>query len=317
LLGAHLIRQLIKEQYLVRVIVRKQSDLSSIIELPIEFYYGEITEENDVLEASKDCEAIIHVASSTNIAITDFSYHEKVNVLSTKHVLKAAQANRAKLILVSTANTFGAGTLQSPGDELSEFSLFKVGSGYVNSKYLAQQLVLEAVEKNQVNAVIVNPTFILGAYDIKPSSGVILLHALNSKRVLYTKGGKNFVYAGDVAKGICLALKKGKEGQCYILGGENHTFKDFFLLVDQIQKVKKRMIKIPSLLLWVGALIADGWIALTKKPQPFNSINVKILQLDNYYQCEKAKRELGYQPRSVIYAIQDTLNYFKEKGRIR
>ncbi|NJK94820.1 MAG: NAD-dependent epimerase/dehydratase family protein [Bacteroidales bacterium] len=117
------------------------------------------------------------------------------------------------MIYVSTANTFGYGSKLKPANELSEFSFFNFNSGYIMSKFIAQQHVLREIEKSQLPVVIVNPAFMIGPYDSKPSSGKIILMGLDKKIQFCPPGGKSFVDVRDAAVAVCNAITMGKNGE--------------------------------------------------------------------------------------------------------
>ena len=77
-----------------------------------------------------------------------------------------------------------------------------------------------------MKAIITNPSTPIGPGDIKPTpTGKIILDVLEKKMPAYVDTGLNFVHVDDVAEGHFLALKNGKIGERYILGGENLEFK--------------------------------------------------------------------------------------------
>ena len=101
--------------------------------------------------------------------------------------------------------------------------------------------------------------FIIGAYDSKPSSGKILLFGVRHGVQWCPAGGKNFVHASDVARGIVNALTMGRVGECYLLAGENLTYKEFFLLLNKIAGRKRLLIKIPKGIIHLAGALADAW----------------------------------------------------------
>ena len=218
LLGVNLIHQLLADHLEVKAFVRPTADLRSMQDLSCEVFHGDISSYHDICDALQDCDGIIHAASTTNILPLEFEYFKKANITPTALIVRAAlnQGNK-RMVYVSTANAFAPGSRKNPGSESTPFSLGRFNSGYINSKYLAQQHVLENVARHRLNAVIVNPTFIIGPFDRKPSSGKLILHALKHGIQWCPPGGKNFVHAFDVAQGIAAAYMHGAVGECYLL----------------------------------------------------------------------------------------------------
>ena len=152
-----------------------------------------------------------------------------MNIEGTENVIQAIKDNNVKrLVYVGTANSFGNGSsLDDLGDETNEYTAHKYGLD-LDSKKKAQDLLLDAVKKDGLPAIIVNPTFMIGPYDSKPSSGTMVLAIYNGKVPGYTRGGKNYIAVKDTAVAIANGITMGRIGECYILGNENLSYKDAF-----------------------------------------------------------------------------------------
>lgn len=314
-LGANLVRMLSKE-YEVRIIVRQNANLEALEGLELDIIYGNIDEAQDVSKAVIGCHYVIHSASITEQTGITFEQYERINVNATKHIVNACLEQKIeKLIYVSTANTIGPGSMNEPGTELNGFSYFKANSGYINSKYLAQQFVLEQVLQKKLPAVVVNPTFMLGTYDPKPSSGKIILYGLRKKLLFYPPGGKNFVHIQDVCHGIINALESGKTGNCYLLAGENLSYKHFFKTLNKISGQHPLMIKIPSFVLKFGGSFSYFIEKINKKPQRLTPSTAYLLCQNNYYSGNKSERELGVKYKTTHEAISDAYTWFKKNDK--
>lgn len=317
-LGGNLVQELSKAGYSVKVIVRKSAKLDTLGNTPYEVYYGNIDNEEDVNNAVAGCNIVVHTASLTQQHGVSFEMYERVNVFATKYIADAClKHNVEKLVYVSTANTIAPGQKHQPGTELNGFTLFEAGSGYINSKYLAQQYVLEQVAQKQLPAVIINPTFMIGANDSKPSSGQIILYGHNKRLLFYPPGGKNFVHIQDVCKGIINAISKGKIGDCYLLAGHNLTYKEFFSILSNTAKKKTYMIQIPGIILKVAGLAGTLTEKLTGSPRKLTRSSAYMLCLDNYYSGKKAERELDIQYQPAEVAVQHAYDWFRDNGYLK
>ena len=310
-LGANLVRTLCKRNYQVNILVRHGADLKTLQGCQLNIIPGNITKEKDVFSAVEGCHYVIHAAGITDQSGISFEQYETINVTATKHIVQACLLHKVeKLIYVSTANTIGPGSLKEPGTELNGFSYFKANSGYINTKYLAQQFVLEQVLRNKLCAVVVNPTFMIGPYDGKPSSGKIILYGLNKKILFYPPGGKNFVHVEDVCRGIINAIVMGKPGECYLLAGENLSYKEFFSALNKISSQHPLMIRIPRFVLKTGARISSLIGMLNHKPRQLNPSSAYMLCCYNYYTGEKSERELQLQYQPISKAIAQAYDWF-------
>ncbi|RYE23953.1 MAG: NAD-dependent epimerase/dehydratase family protein [Sphingobacteriales bacterium] len=317
-LGSNLVVMLHNLGYDIRVIVRPGSDTSTIKDIPCEVQVGFIDKKEDVIKAVQGCEVVIHTASVTEQWGIDYETYERINITATKYIADAClQQNIGRLVYVSTANTIGPGSLQHPGTELNGFTLFKVNSPYINTKYLAQQYVIEQAECKRLNAVVVNPTFMIGPNDVKPSSGKLLLYGIGKKVLFYPPGGKNFVYIQDVCKGIISAIDRGRSGNCCLLAGENMSYKQFFGMVGKIAGEQKLMIRIPAFALKGAGLIGSLLKKLGLKNLRLTYGAARLLCLDNYYSGNRSERELGIKYAPAEQAMRDAYDWFKHNGYIK
>ena len=316
-LGANLVRELVQSGILVKAFVRHSANLKGLYDVPCEICRGDINSYDDVQKALQDCDSVVHAASTTSVAPLDFAIFERINVDSTKIIVQAAlsQGNK-RMVQVSTAAAFGAGSKENPGTEQSRFALREFRSGYVNSKVMAQEHVLKSVTTHGLNAVVINPTFMIGPYDIKPSSGKIILQGLTRGIQWCPKGGKNFVHVNDVARAIARALQTQEMGECYLIAGENLTYKEFFSKLNTIAGRNRIQLVLPRTIFRSVGSVVELWNKITGERKPFTKSNAEILTLDNYYSGEKATRALDIKPTSVDNAIRDALQWFRKENYI-
>lgn len=312
-LGSNVARELFRKGYEVKLMIRPSADVSVIEDIPSEVFYGDISEEAEVMKAMEGCNFVVHTASITEQWAVTFREYERVNVTGTKNVVKACLAHQVeRLIHVSTANTIGPGNKNKPGTELNSFTLLNVNSGYISSKYIAQQYVLEQVEKVKLPAIIINPTFMIGPYDAKPSSGKLILHGMNKRVVFYPPGGKNFVHINDVCTGIISALEMGKIGDCYLMAGENLTYKEFFSLLNKVSGQRSKLIRIPEFVLKIAGIIGTLSGIFSPVSRKLNYSSAYMLCLYNYYSGNKSERELLLKYTPIENAIDNALKWFRE-----
>lgn len=311
-LAGNIINELIERGYKVRGMLRKTARLM-ISHERLEPYYGNITEEKDVFNAVKGCDIIIHVASLTDQSVISYRKYEMVNVDGTRNIINSAKKlNVKKIIYVSTANTFGYGTMAEPGSETVPAKYPFTLSYYVRSKRKAQTIILKAFEKSDTEITVVNPTFMIGPNDWKISSNKIILRALGKVFLLIPPGGKNFIHVRDAATGICNAIEKGKDGECYILANENLTYKEFYRKMAVVTNTKPFLITIPKLLLFLAGM-AGNLVRYAGFNSALNLTNMKIISIGNYYTPKKAIKEINLPQTSIEKAIKETISWFTSK----
>ena len=309
-LGFHITKQLIQENYKVVALLRKNSDTSLLKHLHCKIIRGDLSNPKDIERAMQECEFVIHAAAKTSQDSPDFADYREANITSTKLLIEASKKqNISRFVFVSSANAFTMGSKENPGTENSDFMPFLRNSGYAHSKYKAQQLVLDEANKNNFPAIVVAPTFMLGPYDIKPSSGRLMLYLLKNKLVFYPKGGKSYVAVSAVATACINAMRMGRTGESYLLSGVNLTYKDFFKKVSEFSTATHFLIPIPiSLLNPIEGLYR---IFPTKRLLLLKT-NVRMLFLENYFSNEKAKKELNMPETHIDSSIKESINWFQE-----
>lgn len=314
LLGNNIVRELLNRNYYVRAFVH-QLEVRSLDNLGIEKIHGDILVEEDVIEAAEGMDFVIHAAANTSIWPYRSKITRQVNIEGTKNILKAIKHHQInRLVSIGSATSFGSGTLKNPGNEQSSFTASKFGLDYIDSKHEAQNLILNAVQNEGLKAVILNPTFMLGAYDTKPSSGELLLALYNGKIPGYTSGGRNYVHVQDVAVAACNALTKGQIGECYIMANQNMSYKDFNELVAAELNIKAPRIFVPKPFILLYGLITEGIARLFNKTPAISLAIARISLTTNYYTSTKAIKELDMPQTPISQAIHDAFDWFKENN---
>ena len=313
LLGSHVVKELLIRKYTVRILVRKGSDIRALKNQDVEIFFGRITNSNDVLKSVEGCDFVIHAAARTAQFPNRLEDYENPNINSTKLYMEACKhAGIKRFLYVSTANCFGNGTFENPGNEDTHFLPWLQKSGYAYSKFLAQKMVLKEALDNGFDVVVVNPTFVIGANDFKPSSGKIFKHVLKKRIVFYPPGGKNFVDAETAANGIVNALEKGRKGQCYLLAGENLSYLDFFRTTTTINQQKSVFIPIPGIILLFAGLVGDVMVKIFGLKTGITQTNARLLCLKNYYSAKKARAELQFEITPIKESIAKAVMFFNK-----
>ncbi len=312
LLGANVVRELLRREEEVRVLIRPASDNRALDGLPVERVTGDILDLTSLESAVEGCDAVIHAAANTGQWPTHYRFYEAVNVTGTQNLINVCRRHDIpRVVYVSTVNTIGSGTREHPATELSEFNAFRYNSGYMISKYVAQQWVLGEVEKYRLPVVVVNPAFMIGPYDYKPSSGTMIMMGLGKKVIVYPPGGKSYIHVRDAAVAVCNALTMGIPGECYILATEHLTYREFFAMLDRAAGQKSVKIPIPCPVLWVAGLGGSVWAAISGQPAPLNLVNARVLCLNSYYSGEKAREILQMPHTPVEQAIAEAIRWFR------
>lgn len=318
-LGSNLVRELLSRNYKVSVLLEPGKDPVNLRDLPLTRYHGNILDPNILDSIFENKQIVFHCAAATSVFPAKNEMVNKVNIEGTRNVINAALKHKVqRMIYVGTANSFGFGsTLDEPGNEENPYKSAKYGLDYMDSKYKAQQLVLDAVKEKGLPALIVNPTFMIGPYDSRPSSGAMILAIHNGKVPGYTTGGKNYVAVKDVATAMANAITMGRIGECYIAGNVNLGYKEAFELIAKTINAKAPTRKLSSF-----AVVAYGtlnsFFAKLFNYYPAVTKELATISTENhFYSVEKARKELHLPQTPLDVAIQECYDWFKENGYLK
>ena len=307
----------VKKGYKVNILVRKDSNLTNLKPFlsKLKIYYGNLEDIESLDQPIKDSDVIFHVAADYRLWSRKPAEIYAANVLGTENIALKTLTHNKILIYTSSVATLKL-KKDFISDENSEAKFDEMTGDYKKSKFLAEKII-SIFTKKKLKAIIVNPSTPIGEGDIKPTpTGKIILDVLKKEMPAYVDTGLNFVHVDDVAEGHFLALKYGKIGEKYILGGENLNFKDFLDLVSEIGKVPKVKFKINQKYLYFFALINEIFARYMFHYNPSLTLDgLKMSEKKMFFSSEKAKKLLRYRPRNVKNAIKDsvkwTKNYFK------
>jgi dihydroflavonol-4-reductase len=316
LLGHHVVFELLKKQHQLRVIVRSIQKIYFDLE-QVQVFEGNFDDYNTLKKAAEGCDAIIHIAAVTATDLLRYEDYSKINVAASAQIIKVAnELNIHKLVFVSTANTIGVGAENKPADETNPIQFPFSESYYARSKSEAEKLFEEASLLPNRHVIIINPTFMIGAYDTKPSSGKLMLMGYRKPLMFVPKGGKNFVAASDVAVAICNALSEGRNGERYLASGVNLSFIEFYQLQKRICKYNQNLIHLPDFFLTIASKAGDLLRKCGIKTEVC-SMNLRQLMVREYYCNGKAKSELSMPETSLENAIEQAMDWFIENGKIQ
>lgn len=315
MLGNNIVRELIDRGHEVTCFIEASHDEKIFSYLPVKIVKGDLRKEEDLVPIFKEVDYVIHTAGITAMwpARSDLSW--MINFEAVKLLCKLSkEAGIKRFVHIGTATSFGHGPIDKPGTELSPYRNYIFKLDYQDTKYKAQEYLLQEFREHSFPVLILNPTFMLGKYDSGNGSNKMVLFIKKGKVPGYSPGGKNYVNVLDVAHVAVNSLTMGKVGECYITGNRNMTYKESFALIAETLNVSAPKLRMPRFLsLTFGALLST--IAfLTKRPPSVSYRMAKIGCEDCYYSSEKAVRELNMPQRSIEDGVRDSLAWFVDEG---
>lgn len=313
-LGKYLIEECLSLGYEVLALGRNEAIGKGLEREGVTFVKADLTDLNALEKVfHQGIDKVVHAGGLSTVwgPWEDF-YHG--NVLSTENIIKLCQAYQIKrLVFVSSPSIYASANHQ---DNLPEEAAPKENklSYYIESKLMAEQLVTSA---DGLPYVIIRPRALFGIGD---TSIIPRILELNDKiGVPLLKGGKHLMdltCVENVAYAIGLMLEKEEAlGQIYnITNGEPMPFKGLMEHFFEEMGNKPRFIRLPSpLLAGLASLIEFSYRLFGIKKEPrLTRYTYYLLRYSQTLSIDKARRELGYQPRlSVLEGIKQYVAHQK------
>ncbi len=313
-LGGNLVRALIAEGRRVRALVH--TDARALDGLDVEIAAGDVSDPDSLDRLMDGAETVFHMAGRISIAGAEGGLVEKTNADGTGKVVEACMRNGVrKLVHCSSIHAYSSepdGIL----DETHALALDSRDMPYDRSKAMGQRAVLEASARG-LDAVVINPTAVIGPNDFAPSRMGRIIVAIARRRLpALIDGGYDWVDARDVAAGAIAAEKKGRAGECYLLSGHWIDFRGLSELIGRMVDRPTPKAAAPLWLALPASYASLAWGRLRGKTPLFTPSAVRTLRSHHRVSREKAVRELGYAPRPFEETIRDTVEWFRREGML-
>jgi dihydroflavonol-4-reductase len=316
MLGSYLVRELLAQGHAVRAFVQPGSQAPTLDGLAIERAIGDLCRDQDVVDAVAGCDAVCHCAAITDLNAKPELIHE-INTEGTRRVIDAALAEGVRrLVFVSSASAFQYGTLDAPAETCGDFPEIYRGVVYAESKRAATDLVRQAVRERGLNAVIVVPTFMVGGFNFRPGSSDLLCAFAEGKLRISAPGGRNFVFAGDVAVAIANALTRGASGEAYLAAGENLTYTQFLTLAAPSARQRPPLVTLPGALVIAAGRLGSWSEKITGRPAKLNNIVARLSLTFPCYSPARAVRDLDMPQTPLTQAIDLSLAGLRAYGQL-
>lgn len=310
-IGSAVVRALLGRDYEVRALIHR-SEPRNLKGLPVELVQGDVRDAGAVHRAIRGCELVFHVAALYSFWVRPRALIYEVNVDGTRNVLSAcAEEGVKRVVYTSSVAALGVRADGLPADENTPVDPRTIHGDYKKSKYLAEQVARELAQRG-LPVVIVNPAFPVGPYDRKPTpTGQTILDFLRRRMPAYLDTGMSVVDVDDVALGHVLAVEQGRLGEQYILGGENLTLREIFLLLEELTGIAAPRARLPRMPLLALSYLNAAWCSLTGGTPRMTPDTIRMAAHPMFYDSGKAVRELGYSPRPAREALQRAVDWFR------
>ncbi len=319
-IGGHVAEAFVRRGWAVSTVARPGSDTALLDELKVTVHRGDLTDPGVVRKAMTDVEAVVHCAAK----VGDWGPVEEyraVNVEGLRNLLDACKGQAlSRFVHMSSLGVYAA--RHHYGTDESEPLPARHADGYTQSKVEAEQLALGYYRDFGVPVVILRPGFVYGPRDrtVMPRlidnlrKGTVRYPGARGRRAL------NTIFIGNLVQAVFLVLENERAvGQIYNLtDGESVSKRRFIEAVADAMGLPHPT-RCPPL--WLARFLvacSEGWARLrgAREAPLFTRARLKFLGLNLDFSIEKAKRELGYKPRtSFDDAMYETMAYYKKQAQ--
>ena len=317
-LGSHVARVLGEQGADLRLLVRSTSNLRNLEGIKAETATGDLRDSSSLEKGMSGCDTVFHVAADYRLWVRDPAEMYRSNVDGTKAILDAARKHGVRrVVYTSSVATVGFTGNGHPADEDSPVSLADMIGPYKRSKFLAEQLAMEAGGSG-MQVVVVNPTTPVGEQDVKPTpTGRIVVDFLKRRFPAYVETGLNLVDVRECALGHVVALEKGRPGERYILGGENLTLKQILDKLGEISGLPSPKVKLPYAFAFATGIVDETITGRLLHREPRATVDsVRMGKKKMFASCAKAERELGWKIVPVEAALRRAVEWFQANGYV-
>lgn len=312
-LGINLVRSLIRKGNRVKALIHR--NIRGLEGLDVEKIKGDVLDIDALCKACNGIDHVYHLAAHISLTTHDRSLCYEINVKGTGNIITACKREQVKrLIHFSSIHAFEQEPLDKPVDESRPLVNRHKATHYDRSKAEGENLVRRATEDG-LNAVIINPTAIIGPFDYQPSyAGQAIILIAKGNLPVIVEGGFDWVDARDVAEGAITAAESAPPGSRYLLSGHWVSLKELAEMVCSITGNRPPVWTCPMPLARAFAplLTLSSYISGTRPL--YTSASLQAVNSNRNISHYKASTELKYHPRPIYETLKDTIIWFKENG---
>ena len=315
--GSNLIRKLHGQNYTIRCI-DFDGDHRAYEGYDVEIMKGDITDKDSLYPIFEDVDVVFHTAALINLDRRFRKAIEVVNIEGTRNVCDVAlEQGVQKLIHFSSVDAFYRFPIDEPLLEDRKLIEDEKGMPYDYSKAEGQRIVYDYCEKD-LDASVIHPTSIVGPNDFKPGLPMqAFVDMANGKRKLMPNWGYNFIDVRDLCDAAISAVKNGKSGQNYIIGGEYNMYLYIGELIGKQLGKKVVYGALPEFVTYLPLPFEYIRALFTNKPRVLTLDAIHTAQTGNkIVPSTLAREELGHKPRSIEETIFDTIDFFQKRGLV-
>jgi nucleoside-diphosphate-sugar epimerase len=309
-IGGRVARQLLGGGHEVITLARTPSAAQALAALGVKVYAGDITDQESLRAPMRGVDGVFHLAAWYKIGARDKSQAEPINVGGTRNVLLMMQElGIPKGVYTSTLTVF-SDTRGQMVDESYTYTGSSFLSEYDRTKWKAHYEVARPLMQAGLPLVMVLPGLVYGPGDTSVVHQALVNYLRGKLPILPSGTTYCWGHVDDIAHGHILAMEQGKVGESYIIAGPKYSLVEAFALAEQISGVRApRLHPAPWMLKALASLLALIG-AVFPLPEPYSAEAIRnSAGVSHLGSNAKARRELGYAPRTLEQGLPETLAY--------
>ena len=307
-IGNNLVRYLLNKNQLVKVLVRRENDIS-LAGLACEVVVGDLSDREFLENAIEEDSIVVHSLGMIDITNKYVDELMKVNFEMTISIVQACIKKKVrKFIYISSTDAINKdqGLIKDP----TNFDLEGLNNYYAISKAMGSDYVLKTLRQGLLKGCIVCPSCVLGINDFKVSSqGSVIKKQLNRKIAMSTKGHYNFVDVDNIVDAI-YKISINEVDEVYLLTGIDVDVNTLFKTIFKCLKRKARIIYFPLWIVKIGLLFMPIYYKVTKQKPIFTKMTIDTINKDITFDCSKAIHDFDYVETNFEELIKKTIEWF-------
>jgi len=318
-IGGNLVRVLLASGHTVRAIHR--SDTRPLDGLGVEAVRADVRDPVAMVRALDGMELVFHLAGRITINGDPDGEVLSTNRQGTASVAAAClNVGVRRLVHFSSIHALRQDPHDQPLDEARPLADEGVGHclTYDRTKAAGEREIRAAVERG-LDAVIVNPTSVIGPIDFKPSAmGAACLKIARRQLPALVDAGFDWVDVRDVAQGAVSAGLSGRKGERYLLSGAWTSFGELAGQIARAAGVRPPRFVAPLWMAALGAPFSMAWAKLSRTRPLVTLESLETLRTSHRAISHgKAAQELGYRPRPLEETTGEIVRWFRDAGFLK
>ena len=317
-IGNVLVRELASRGQAVRAMVLPGDDHRPVAGVDVEIFDGDVTDLHRLESAFSGADLVFHLAGIVTIMPGMVKVLDRVNVGGMRNVIQACRnAGVRRLVYTSSVHAISEPPIGTVIDESQAFDPAAVLGDYARSKARATLLLLQAVARREIDAVVCCPTGIIGPWDFGVSSiGQLILDFSSGHLKSYVRGAYDFVDVRDVADGLIAAAEKGRSGRHYIFSGAQVRVPELMKVLAGEMGRPAPTFEIPFAVARAAGVLASVYYRLVRRKAVFTAYSIDVLRSNSQISCARAQEELDFHTRPWQDSIRDHVAWFRSQGML-